>query len=186
MVTFAQAQERAERWVNGAAGPGRQREVRVREFDLGFVAWAEETSGAPSGGGHLVIARDSGDTTLWPALPVGEVIAAYEAEYGSPAGAPAPPQQAQSVDLEATSFLLTPPQWLQDAADRAGIRLAEFVVDRLRRRPEQVRRPVPATPVDPQRGWSRCGTLRREGAAGYYHRLERVGLRQEASVRKQP
>ncbi|RKN52491.1 hypothetical protein D7231_35200, partial [Streptomyces klenkii] len=70
MVTFAQAQERAERWVNGSPVPvegAPVREVRVREFDLGFVAWAEDAAGAPAGGGKLVIARDSGDTTLWPA-----------------------------------------------------------------------------------------------------------------------
>ncbi|MDW6060362.1 hypothetical protein SAZ11_23135 [Streptomyces sp. FXJ1.4098] len=92
MVTFAQAQERAELWINGDVPAYQQREVRVREFDLGFVAWAEDradgpVSDGPSEGTRLVIARDSGDTTLWPALPVGEVIRRYEEEYGAPAGA---------------------------------------------------------------------------------------------------
>ncbi|MDT0346963.1 SUKH-4 family immunity protein [Streptomyces litchfieldiae] len=120
MVTFAQAQERAERWVNGSASAEPRREVRVREFDLGFVAWAEDPGGGPVGGGKLVIARDSGDTTLWPALPVGDVIRRYEDEYGgTPAPAPAP--SGERVDLNATSFLLTPPEWLQEAADRAGV-----------------------------------------------------------------
>ena len=50
MVTFAQAQERAERWVNGDVPGYQQREVRVREFDLGFVAWAEDRDRAVSGG----------------------------------------------------------------------------------------------------------------------------------------
>ncbi|MDB1087232.1 SUKH-4 family immunity protein [Streptomyces sp. ACA25] len=121
MVTFAQAQERAERWVNGSVPDKLHREVRVREFDLGFVAWAESRPDAPASGGKLVIARDSGDTTLWPALPVGEVIRQYEEEYGSPQQAAPASEPAQRVDLEATSFLLTPPQWLQDAADRAGV-----------------------------------------------------------------
>ncbi|MFE3553113.1 SUKH-4 family immunity protein [Streptomyces kronopolitis] len=123
MVTFAQAQERAELWVNGEVPPQLHREVQVREFDLGFVAWAEDRAGGPSAGGRarLVIARDSGETTLWPGLPVGEVIRRYEEAYGAPADggyhAPEPPQR---IDLEATSFLLTPPEWLQEAADARG------------------------------------------------------------------
>ncbi|MFI9049156.1 SUKH-4 family immunity protein [Streptomyces sp. NPDC053427] len=126
MVTFAQAQERAERWVNGDVPAVQHREVRVREFDLGFVAWAEDRAGGPAtdgGRARLVIARDSGETTLWPGLPVGEVIRRYEEEYGAPveggSGAAEPPPQR--VDLEATSFLLTPPEWLQEAADAMGL-----------------------------------------------------------------
>ncbi|MEU6119973.1 SUKH-4 family immunity protein [Streptomyces sp. NPDC047117] len=125
MVTFAQAQERAERWVNGEVPAYQQREVRVREFDLGFVAWAEDREGGPVGDGgrqRLVIARDSGETTLWPGLPVGEVIRRYEEEYGAvPDAAPAPEVPPQRIDLEQTSFLLTPPEWLQEAADAIGI-----------------------------------------------------------------
>ncbi|GAB2831038.1 SUKH-4 family immunity protein [Streptomyces daliensis] len=125
MVTFAQAQERAERWVNEDVPGYQHREVRVREFDHGFVAWAEDREDGPTSDGgrtRLVIARDSGDVTLWPGLSVGEVIRRYEEEYGAP---PAPPEPggvfAQRVDLEATSFLLTPPEWLQEAADQRGI-----------------------------------------------------------------
>ncbi|MFI9203411.1 SUKH-4 family immunity protein [Streptomyces sp. NPDC053048] len=126
MVTFAQAQERAERWINGDVPAYLQREVRVREFDLGFVAWAEDREDGPTGDGgrvRLVIARDSGETTLWPGLPVGEVIRRYEEEYGSvdepePEADPAPPKR---LDLNATSFLLSPPEWLQEAADAMGI-----------------------------------------------------------------
>ncbi|GAU68618.1 hypothetical protein SSP35_08_01120 [Streptomyces sp. NBRC 110611] len=135
MVTFAQAQERAERWVNGDVPAELHREVRVREFDLGFVVWAEDRDGGTpgaggSGGGpaaeggraRLVIARDSGETTLWPGLPVGEVIRRYEEEYGAPAdGAGAVAESPQRIDLNATSFLLTPPEWLQEAADARGI-----------------------------------------------------------------
>ncbi|MBO0516712.1 hypothetical protein J0695_33825, partial [Streptomyces beijiangensis] len=126
MVTFAQAQERAEEWVNGDVPSYQHREVRVREFELGFVLWAEDRADGPSGGGgrqRLVIARDSGEATLWPGLPVGEVIRRYEEEYGvrdaPPAAASGAPQR---VDLNQTSFLLSPPEWLQDVADsKAGI-----------------------------------------------------------------
>ncbi|ROV64395.1 hypothetical protein D3105_33050, partial [Streptomyces globisporus] len=125
VVTFAQAQERADEWVNGDVPAYQHREVRVREFDLGFVVWAEDRPEGPvSDGGRqrLVIARDSGEATLWPGLPVGEVIRRYEEEYGAPTGAPAAaPEPPQRVDLNQTSFLLTPPEWLQEAADKLGI-----------------------------------------------------------------
>ena len=86
MVTFAQAQERAEEWINGDVPSYQHREVRVREFELGFVVWADRAEGPRSDGGaqRLVIARDSGEATLWPSLPVGEVIRRYEEEYGRP------------------------------------------------------------------------------------------------------
>ncbi|MEU0703911.1 SUKH-4 family immunity protein [Streptomyces bacillaris] len=125
VVTFAQAQERADEWVNGDVPAYQHREVRVREFELGFVVWAEDRAEGPvSDGGRqrLVIARDSGEATLWPGLPVGEVIRRYEEEYGAPAGEPvAAPEPPQRVDLNQTSFLLTPPEWLQEAADKLGI-----------------------------------------------------------------
>lgn len=123
MVTFAQAQERAERWVNGDVSGYETREIRVREFDLGFVVWSEARADGPSsddGSVRVVIARDSGEATLWPGLPIGELIRAYEEEYG-PVPNDAVPEPPQRLDLEATSFLLSPPQWLQDAADRMGI-----------------------------------------------------------------
>ncbi|EDY48307.1 hypothetical protein SSCG_01195 [Streptomyces clavuligerus] len=121
MVTFAQAQERADEWVNGDVPPYQQREVRVREFELGFVVWAEDREGggrADGGGQRLVIARDSGEATLWPGLPVGEVIRRYEEEYGVRDAAPAAvPEQQRRIDQHQTSFLLSPPEWLEDEAE---------------------------------------------------------------------
>ncbi|MFD4376476.1 SUKH-4 family immunity protein [Streptomyces sp. NPDC058486] len=126
MVTFAQAQERAEEWINGDLPPYQHQEVRVREFALGFVVWAEGREGGPTadtGRQRLVIARDSGEATLWPGLPVGEVIRRYEEEYGvaEEAAEPAPPAPPARIDLNQTSFLLSPPEWLQDAADKIGL-----------------------------------------------------------------
>ncbi|MFG2906353.1 SUKH-4 family immunity protein [Kitasatospora sp. NPDC048286] len=129
MVTYAQAQELAEEWINGGVPHTRQREVRVREFDLGFVCWAvapagpaEGTGGAGGGSGEarLVIARDSGASTLWPALPVNEVVRQYEEVYGRPVAAnPAGAAKPAPGPVEATSFLLSPPQWLQEAGAAA-------------------------------------------------------------------
>ncbi|MFD3530028.1 SUKH-4 family immunity protein [Streptomyces sp. NPDC058664] len=125
MVTFAQAQERAEEWINGDLPSYQHREVRVREFELGFVLWAEDREGGPTSDGgrqRLVIARDSGEATLWPGLPVGEVIRRYEEEYGAAEDVPAQAAvPAARIDLNQTSFLLSPPEWLQDAADRIGL-----------------------------------------------------------------
>ncbi|MFH8421279.1 SUKH-4 family immunity protein [Streptomyces sp. NPDC018038] len=125
MVTFAQAQERAEEWINGDLPGYQHREVRVREFELGFVVWAEDREGGPTSDGgrqRLVIARDSGEATLWPGLPVGEVIRRYEEEYGAAEDVPAQAAvPAARIDLNQTSFLLSPPEWLQDAADRIGL-----------------------------------------------------------------
>ncbi|MDF3293784.1 SUKH-4 family immunity protein [Streptomyces silvisoli] len=126
MITFTQAHERAEAWVNGDVPVYERREVRVREFDLGYVVWAEDREDGPTSDGarsRLVIAREGGRTTLWPALPVDEVIRSYELAYGTPR--PPEPESAaeppKRLDLEATSFLLTPPEWLQDVADKMGI-----------------------------------------------------------------
>ncbi|MFD9500342.1 SUKH-4 family immunity protein [Streptomyces sp. NPDC060035] len=124
MVTFAQAQERADEWVNGDVPAYQHREVRVREFELGFVVWAEDRAEGPvSDGGRqrLVIARDSGEATLWPGLPVGEVIRRYEEEYGVSDAVPVSPEPPARIDLNQTSFLLSPPEWLQEAADKLGI-----------------------------------------------------------------
>ena len=124
MVTFAQAQERAAQWINGDMPAYEHRVVRVQEFELGYVVWAEDRPEGPRADGgaqRIVIARESGEATLWPDLPVSEVIRRYEEEYGArEESAPSGPAQPPG-DLNQTSFLLTPPQWLQEAADRMGI-----------------------------------------------------------------
>ncbi|MFJ9949317.1 SUKH-4 family immunity protein [Kitasatospora sp. NPDC091207] len=146
MVTYAQAQELADEWINGGVPRSQQREVRVREFDLGFVCWAVQpdggaagetggrsdgsdgtggaggsaASGGSAGEARLVIARDSGASTLWPALPVNEVVRQYEEVYGRPVAAnPAGAAKPAPGPVEATSFLLSPPQWLQEAGAAA-------------------------------------------------------------------
>ncbi|MEV7418074.1 hypothetical protein AB0O40_22840, partial [Streptomyces sp. NPDC089919] len=147
MVTFAQAQERAEEWVNGDVPAYQHREVRVREFGLGFVVWAEDRPGVPvSGGGRqrLVIARDSGEATLWPGLPVGEVIRRYEEEYGTgPAVASEASVPPQRIDSEMTSFMLSPPEWADavPGGAPAGGAGAPAAVP-----------PVPDLPADPPAG----------------------------------
>ncbi|GAA1975040.1 SUKH-4 family immunity protein [Kitasatospora viridis] len=123
MVTYAQAQDLAAEWINGGVPPFQQREVRVREFDLGFVCWAEDRAGGPSsdgGAAKLVIARESGASTLWPALPVNEVVRRYQEAYGKPVGGASNGlNKPLPGPVEATSFLLSPPQWMQEAGEAA-------------------------------------------------------------------
>ncbi|MDH6116669.1 hypothetical protein ABH930_001068 [Kitasatospora sp. GAS204A] len=146
MMTYAQAQDLAAEWINGGVPPFQQREVRVREFDLGFVCWAEDRDGGPSSDGgavKLVIARDTGASTLWPALPANEVVRRYEEAYGRPAGAtPSGLAKPMPGPVEATSFLLSPPQWVLDAGAAALAAEAE----QLGAAPVV---PAPAAPVAP-------------------------------------
>ena len=87
MVTYAEAQQRAEEWINEGVPSYQRREVRVREFDLGFVAWAVDRADGPSSDGgavRMVISRDGGAVTLWPGLPINDVVHRYEEIYGRP------------------------------------------------------------------------------------------------------
>ncbi|MFC8723493.1 hypothetical protein ACFUEL_39565, partial [Kitasatospora sp. NPDC057198] len=133
VTTYAQARETAEDWINAGVPRSQHREVKVREFDLGYVCWAvdgSEHTGGPGSTLRLVIARDSGASTLWPPLPVNEVVRQYEELYGT-GGAPNPAGAAKPVrgDVEATSFLLSPPQWLLEAGAAAVAAEAERIAE---------------------------------------------------------
>ncbi|WP_404868909.1 SUKH-4 family immunity protein [Kitasatospora griseola] len=148
VTTYAQAQETAEDWINAGVPRSLQREVRVREFDLGYVCWAVDGSEHAGGTGsspRLVIARDSGVSMLWPPLPINEVVRQFEELYGTPAE-PNPAGAAKPVRgaVEATSFLLSPPQWLQDAGAAAVAAEAAQLSA-----PPVPPAPVPPAPVPP-------------------------------------
>ncbi len=78
MVTYEQAVAIANAWLNGASPPGRRREVRAHEFDLGWVVWA-----APAGTGGVcgVVDRRTGELSTWPSAPVEEVVRMYRDKY---------------------------------------------------------------------------------------------------------
>ncbi len=60
MVTYAQAQERAEEWINGDVPVYQHREVRVREFELGFVVWGEDRAEGPRSDAGAAVGHRAG------------------------------------------------------------------------------------------------------------------------------
>lgn len=91
MITYEQAVAIADAWLNGYAPPGRRREVRAHEFDLGWVVWA-----APAAFDHdpatgqrrpsadeacAVVDRRTGELSTWPSAPLDEVVRMYRDKY---------------------------------------------------------------------------------------------------------
>ncbi|MFJ8670314.1 SUKH-4 family immunity protein [Streptomyces sp. NPDC093589] len=100
MITQEQAQSTAARWLNPEGHQGPAREVAMQEFDLGWVVWAvppppevdPETGRrrppAEIGAACGVVDRGSGELTVWPSVPVDEVVRMYQQKHGA-AGDPA-------------------------------------------------------------------------------------------------
>ncbi|MER5862328.1 SUKH-4 family immunity protein [Kitasatospora sp. NPDC002040] len=95
MTTLAQALDTAHRWVNGELAQESPRPVRAHEFDLGWVVWPEPApvrldplSGerrAPEelGAACAVVDRFTGELTVWPSVPVQQVIRLYRDRTGA-------------------------------------------------------------------------------------------------------
>ncbi|OEJ24711.1 hypothetical protein AR457_09520 [Streptomyces agglomeratus] len=93
MITQEQALATADRWLN-PEGAGARREVRTREFDLGWVVWAapapmerdpetgERRPPAEIGDACGVVDRRTGELTVWPSVPVDEVVRMYRHKHG--------------------------------------------------------------------------------------------------------
>ncbi|MGW4382244.1 SUKH-4 family immunity protein [Kitasatospora sp. NPDC004531] len=87
MITEEHALRTADAWLNSGGGP--RREVRHREFELGWVVWAapaaperdpvtgERRPPADLGDGCGVVDRATGKLSMWSSVPVDEVIEAY-------------------------------------------------------------------------------------------------------------
>ncbi|MER7750652.1 SUKH-4 family immunity protein [Kitasatospora sp. NPDC097643] len=105
MTSRAWAVEVAGRWINGELpqGAGAVRRVCAHEFELGWVVWAEparvevdprtgerrapEEVGAACG----VVDRETGRFTVWPSVPVDEVVGLYRDFVGAGGYDPARP-----------------------------------------------------------------------------------------------
>lgn len=82
MFSEAEAQVLADRWVNQGRTPADRSGVGLREFDLGYVVWAIPPPDAPPqiGAPHGVIDRQTGELSIWPSVPVEQVIEMYQEE----------------------------------------------------------------------------------------------------------
>lgn len=81
MITPEEARRYADRWVARSAPPGVALTAEVREFDVGYVIWGVTPPGTPAlvGAGRGVIDKETGETSVWPSLPVERVVADYQA-----------------------------------------------------------------------------------------------------------
>lgn len=106
MITQAQAQATAARWLNPEGHQGPPREVAMQEFDLGWVVWAvppppevdpqtgQRRPPAEIGAACGVVDRASGELTVWPSVPVDEVVRMYQQKHGAGTGAQGAPAAA--------------------------------------------------------------------------------------------
>ncbi|MFC9329693.1 SUKH-4 family immunity protein [Kitasatospora sp. NPDC057015] len=121
MTTRAQAVDAAHRWINGElprasadAGTG-SRAVHAHEFDLGWVLWADPSPvrvdpltgerRAPEeiGAACAVVDRVSGELSVWPSVPVPEVVRLYRDSRGAGCYDPAlPPATGPGARAELT------------------------------------------------------------------------------------
>ncbi|MFG2096304.1 SUKH-4 family immunity protein [Streptomyces sp. NPDC048612] len=102
MISQEQALATAEGWLNPEGQE--HREVRMQEFDLGWVVWAaappverDPVTGKrrpPATIGHScgVVDRRTGELSTWPSVPVEEVVRMYQQKHGGGEEA-APPAQ---------------------------------------------------------------------------------------------
>ncbi|MGW2407323.1 SUKH-4 family immunity protein [Streptomyces sp. NPDC001739] len=102
MISQEQALATAEGWLNPEGQE--RREVRMQEFDLGWVVWAaappierDPVTGKrrpPATIGHScgVVDRRTGELSSWPSVPVEEVVRMYQQKHGGGQEA-APPAQ---------------------------------------------------------------------------------------------
>ncbi|MFI9051921.1 SUKH-4 family immunity protein [Streptomyces sp. NPDC053427] len=102
MISQEQALATAEGWLNPEGQA--HREVRMQEFDLGWVVWAaapplerDPVTGKrrpPATIGHScgVVDRHTGELSTWPSVPVEEVVRMYQQKHGGGQEA-APPAQ---------------------------------------------------------------------------------------------
>ncbi|MET8697471.1 SUKH-4 family immunity protein [Kitasatospora sp. NPDC004723] len=114
-VTRAAATEAAHRWINGDLPTARARRVRLHEFELGWVVWAEPPPvhvdpltgerRAPEeiGAACAVVDRVDGRFTVWPSVPVPEVVRLYRDFVGAGGYDPTrPPATGRGTRAELT------------------------------------------------------------------------------------
>ncbi|MGY0490177.1 SUKH-4 family immunity protein [Streptomyces sp. WG-D5] len=119
MISQEQALTTAEGWLNPEGQP--RREVRVHEFDLGWVVWAappplerDPVTGKrrpPATIGHScgVVDRRTGELSTWPSVPVEEVVRMYQQKHGGGEEAAPPAPQPVTGPGNTTVFTYVDP-----------------------------------------------------------------------------
>ncbi|WP_309055202.1 SUKH-4 family immunity protein [Streptomyces sp.] len=109
MTSQEQALALADRWLNPEGSSEPRREVRMREFELGWVVWAapaapetdpetgERRPPAEVGTACGVVDRRTGELTVWPSVPVDEVVRMYRRKHGGGAQGSAGAEDAPPV-----------------------------------------------------------------------------------------
>ncbi|MGW7197284.1 SUKH-4 family immunity protein [Streptomyces chryseus] len=100
MISQEQAFAAADRWLNPGDSGAPRREIRMEEFDLGWVVWAAPVSmeQGPETGDRRpptelgdacgVVNRRTGGLTVWPSAPVEEVVRMYQQKHGGDDASP--------------------------------------------------------------------------------------------------
>lgn len=109
MTSQEQALAVADRWLNPEGSAEPRREVRMQEFDLGWVVWAapaaperdpvtgERRPPAEIGNACGVVDRRTGELTVWPSVPVDEVVQMYQQKHGGTAQGADSPEGSRPV-----------------------------------------------------------------------------------------
>ncbi|MEU6578354.1 SUKH-4 family immunity protein [Streptomyces sp. NPDC046805] len=109
MISQEQALAIADRWLNPKGSTASRREVRTQEFDLGWVVWAapaeperdpvtgERRPPAQIGDACGVVDRRTGELTVWPSVPVEEVVQMYQQKHGPARRGEGSPEGARPV-----------------------------------------------------------------------------------------
>ncbi|MCM2579851.1 SUKH-4 family immunity protein [Streptomyces meridianus] len=93
MISQAQAIAVADRWLNPDGVQAPHRRVGIQEFDLGWVVWAvpppperdpvtgERRPPSEMGNACGVVDRRTGQLSVWPSVPVDEVVRMYQLKH---------------------------------------------------------------------------------------------------------
>ncbi|MGG7575077.1 SUKH-4 family immunity protein [Streptomyces sirii] len=120
MISQEQALATAEGWLNPEGQE--RREVRIQEFDLGWVVWAaappierDPVTGKrrpPATIGHAcgVVDRRTGELSTWPSVPVEEVVRMYQEKHGGGQEAEPPTQPPVTGPGNTTVFTYIDPR----------------------------------------------------------------------------
>ena len=78
-ITAAEARQIADKWVADSAPPGPSLIAMLHEFDQGYVVWARppDRGRALAGAARGIIDRETGELSIWPTLPIAEVISDF-------------------------------------------------------------------------------------------------------------